>query len=232
MPTQSTTRLREYIGRRIDASERRSVPCVPPPPKPAAPHDETLADLVSASLLGDSAAWARLVARLERVVWKAVNMMTTEDSIRQDAFAATWLRLVERLDTIREPEKLPGWLTTTSTNEVRQLLRHRSRQHVHVDWSAPGSPSTVTTTAEGDHERDLVRDETREVVRRAFALLDEDCRELLTILVLSDPPLSYRDAAEALGRPIGSLGPSRNRCLQKLRGHLAAQHGGQDVLGR
>ena len=192
-----------------------------------------MAGLVAASLRGDTAAWERLVARLERVVWKAVNMMTTDDSIRQDAFAGTWLRLVERLDTIREPEKLPGWLTTTATNEVRQLLRHRSRQHVHVDWSAPGGPiSVLTATGEGDHERELVRDETSEVVRRAFAVLDEDCRELLTVLVLSDPPMSYKEAAEALGRPVGSLGPSRNRCLQKLRGHLAAQQGGGEVLGR
>src|SRR5262245_21702635 len=79
---------------------------------PASP----LADLAKASLEGNTVAWQALVRRLERVVWKAVNMMTTDDEVRKDAFAATWLRLVERLNTIREPEKLPGWLTTTATN--------------------------------------------------------------------------------------------------------------------
>ena len=197
-----------------------------PPDADAAPRGESLADLVTASLAGDTAAWQRLVQRLERVVWKAVNMMTTDDAARQDAFAATWLRLVERLDTIREPEKLPGWLTTTATNEVRQLMRHRSRHHVHVDWSAPSGVFGLLTEAgatDGDHERELVRAETRRTVRRAFATLDDDCRELLALLVLSDPPISYKEASELLGRPIGSLGPSRNRCLQKLRATLDAQ---------
>jgi len=203
---------------------RRSLGQVPHDPNAAAAAP-TLADLVAASLAGDTGAWQQLVIRLERVVWKAVNMMTTDDAARQDAFAATWLRLVERLDTIREPEKLPGWLTTTATNEVRQLLRHRSRGHVHVDWSAPSGIFSELTAAggEGDHERELVRAETRRTVRRAFASLDEECRQLLTMLVLTDPPISYKEAAELLGRPIGSLGPSRNRCLQKLRSVLAGQ---------
>ena len=165
--------------------------------------------------------------KLERVVWKAVNMMTTDDEVRKDAFAATWLRLVERLATIREPEKLPGWLTTTATNEVRQILRHRSRQQVSVDWSAPpdvfGS-LLADTDSDGEHDRDMVRDEVRSTVRRAFAALDEECRQILTVLVLADPPLAYKDASEALRRPIGSLGPSRRRCLDKLRSTQTMQH--------
>lgn len=185
----------------------------------------SLTELVTSTLDGDTSAWPQLVRRLERVVWKVVNMMTTDDAVRQDAFAATWLRLVERLDTIREPEKLPGWLTTTATNEVRQLLRHRSRQHVHVDWSAPTGVFGLLATAgasDGDHERELVRAETRRTVRRAFAMLEEECRELLTLLVVGDPPMSYKEVSDHLGRPIGSLGPSRNRCLQKLRALLDA----------
>jgi DNA-directed RNA polymerase specialized sigma24 family protein len=61
------------------------------------------------------------VGRLERVVWKSVNMMTYDHEVRDDAFAATWLRLAERLESIREPEKLSGWLATTACNEVRQI---------------------------------------------------------------------------------------------------------------
>lgn len=178
-------------------------------------------DLVDGSLAGSSAAWRALVTKLERVVWKAVNMMTTDDDIRKDAFAATWLRLVERLGTIREPDKLPGWLTTTATNEVRQIIRRRSRQQVTVDWSAPPSVFAGLLAdagdADGEHDRELVRDEARSTVRRAFGSLDEECRQILTVLVLADPPLPYKDASEALNRPIGSLGPSRMRCLEKLR---------------
>lgn len=186
-------------------------------------HDATLAELTEASLAGDTAAWVALVRRLERVVWKAVNMMTTDPDVRTDAFAATWLRLVERLSTIREPEKLPGWLTTTATNEVRQILRHRSRQQVMVDWSDPQDGLAVAldaakaATGDHDHERAMVRDELAADVRRAFWALDEECRQIISILVLQDPPLSYAEAGDLLGRPVGSLGPSRRRCLDKLR---------------
>ena len=189
----------------------------------------SLVDLTAAAVAGDSGAWEWLVRRLERVVWKAVNMMTTEDEVRTDAFAATWLRLVERLDTIREPEKLPGWLTTTATNEVRRILRHRGRQNVSVDWSAPPTVFTdlLRDTSVDEHDLDLVRSETSRAVRLAFEALDVDCRQILTVLVLEDPPLSYREASELLQRPIGALGPSRRRCLEKL-----GSIGGFDTVDR
>lgn len=190
----------------------------------AAPHrDATLAELTERSLDGDAAAWAELVRRLERVVWKAVNMMTTDPDVRTDAFAATWLRLVERLRTIREPEKLPGWLTTTATNEVRQILRHRSRQAVQVDWQDPEDGLAMVLDAaranatDHDHGRSMVREQLAADVRRAFHALDEECRQIITVLVLADPAPSYAEASEVLGRPVGSLGPSRRRCLDKLR---------------
>jgi RNA polymerase sigma factor (sigma-70 family) len=193
---------------------------------------ESIPDLVAASLDGDTAAWQRLVKRLERVVWKSVNMMTTDGEVRKDAFAATWLKLVERLDTIREPEKLPGWLATTATNEVRQIVRQRNRRDLHLDWSAPSAIEgglTEVTSAE-DSARNLVRSEAQTAVRRAFSTLDDDCRQLLTVLVLSDPPMSYKEASDALGRPIGSLGPQRQRCLDKLRATPAMREWVADEL--
>ena len=196
---------------------------MPGHPHTVPPRDATIAELTERSLAGDASAWAELVRRLERVVWKAVNMMTTDPDVRTDAFAATWLRLVERLDTIREPEKLPGWLTTTATNEVRQILRHRSRQAVRVDWQDPedGLASALDATraaaADHDHGRGIAREELSAAVRRAFQALDEECRQIIAILVLTDPAPSYAEASELLGRPVGSLGPSRRRCLDKLR---------------
>ena len=106
-----------------------------------APDDE-LADLVAGALAGRATAWNALVERLQRVVWKSVNMMTTDHEIRDDAFAATWLRLAERLHSIREPEKLPGWLTTTVANEVRQILRQRGRDHLPMS-GVGGSDDTL-----------------------------------------------------------------------------------------
>lgn len=186
--------------------------------------ERSLADLVADAVAGNQAAWSALVERLHRVVWKSVNMMTFDPEVRDDAFAATWLRLAERLDSIREPEKLPGWLATTACNEVRQILRRRDRQHVSLtDLRSPGGSGELVDTLSGDdgeHARYLVVAEQRAEVRAAFARLDENCREMITVLVLADPPLPYDEAAERLGRPIGSLGPSRRRCLDKLKSLL------------
>lgn len=193
--------------------------------------DQPLELLVAGALDGRSAAWDALVSRLERVVWKSVNMMTTDREVRDDAFAATWLRLAERLDTIREPEKLPGWLATTSCNEVRQIVRQRARQHTSIteSWASPGGVGDLLDTLtddDGDHARELLADEQRQTVRSAFGRLDENCREIITVLVLADPPLPYDEASEVLDRPIGSLGPARRRCLEKMRTFLDHTDGG------
>lgn len=194
--------------------------------------DQGLDSLVAGALDGHSAAWDALVSRLERVVWKSVNMLTSDREIRDDAFAATWLRLAERLHTIREPEKLPGWLTTTSCNEVRQIVRQRGRQHLSLNESFGSSSDGAgdlidsLTADSGEHADGLIAGETHRDVRTAFAQLDATCRELITVLVLADPPLGYDEASELLGRPIGSLGPSRRRCLDKLKS-LLDHHAGE-----
>ncbi len=199
---------------------------------PAFSPDQDLEVLVAGALGGHSAAWDALVARLERVVWKSVNMLTSDREVREDAFAATWLRLAERLHTIREPEKLPGWLATTSCNEVRQIVRQRGRQHASLNESF-GTPGggvgdliDTLTVDTGEHADGMVADEQHGDVRAAFAQLDEACREIITVLVLADPPLAYDEASELLGRPIGSLGPSRRRCLDKMKSLLDHHPGG------
>lgn len=191
---------------------------------------DELSALVERALDRDERAWQALVHGLERVVWKAVVMMTVDPEVRNDAFAATWLRLAERLPTIREPEKLPGWLTTTATNEVRQIVRQRG--HDHVPFSGlPGNDDggfgllDQLSDDAGDRADELVAAERRRDVRDAFGRLDDGCREIITVLVLADPPLPYDEASERLGRPIGSLGPTRGRCLDKLKTLLDTQPG-------
>lgn len=194
--------------------------------------DQPLDTLVAGALAGHSAAWDALVVRLERVVWKSVNMMTYDREIRDDAFAATWLRLAERLDSIREPAKLPGWLATTACNEVRQIVRQRGRQPVSLtqSWASGetgvGDLLETLTDDDGEHAERLMADENRRLVRDAFARLDEHCREIITVLVLADPPIPYDEASDRLDRPVGSLGPARRRCLDKMKLLLEPTEGG------
>ncbi len=194
-------------------------------PAGASPEPEPFGSLVERALDGDRTAWTHLVERLQLVVWKTVNMMSVEPDVRDDAFAATWLRLAERLNTIREPEKLPGWLATTAANEVRQIRRQRRRLTVGLTPQAveqagrkqsqtTGSAESSGTDDPGD--RAVSNDEHRRV-RSAFRLLDPVCQEVLSVLVMTGEPVSYEVAGEQLQRPVGSLGPTRRRCLDKMR---------------
>lgn len=194
-------------------------------PASVSTEPEPFGPLVERALNGDRTAWIHLVERLQLVVWKTVNMMSVEPDVRDDAFAATWLRLAERLNTIREPDKLPGWLATTAANEVRQIRRQRRRltvgltsqaveQAVHKSASSTGSPDSSGT---GDPSERVVSSDEHRRVRSAFRLLDPVCQEVLSVLVMTGEPVSYDVASEQLQRPVGSLGPTRRRCLDKMR---------------
>lgn len=185
--------------------------------EPVAEKEPSLTELVERAQRQDAEAWRQLVVRLERVVWKTVNIMTPDHHLRQDLFAATWLRLAENLGKIRDPERLPGWLAATATNEARSALRKQSR--VILTGSdpneAPHAASNQTTDRTVDEE--LLKHEFQLAMRAAFGKLDVLCQQLLTLLIVQDPPMSYAEAELHLGRPHGSLGPTRGRCLEKLK---------------
>jgi RNA polymerase sigma factor (sigma-70 family) len=167
-------------------------------------------DLVVRALAGDRDAWTQIVHRYERVAWKVLTGFDLSPEDRNDVFASTFFRLFERLASIREPEKLPGWIATTTRNEALTLLRSRARE-TPVDTfadeaSAPGS----------EPDARMLDLELRAALRIAFASLPDECRDLLVLFTV-DPPLTYDEIAEITGRPRGSLGPSRARCLERLR---------------
>jgi RNA polymerase sigma factor (sigma-70 family) len=145
------------------------------------------------------------------VVWHAIAGFDIPNEDRKDAFASTFHRLYERLDTIREPAKLPGWVATTARNEVRTMLRSRWR-------TGPIDELDLRLVAvDADEDRRLLADELKAAVNEAFATLRPECRELLRLL-MCDPPVPYATIADLLGMPHGSIGPTRQRCLERLRG--------------
>lgn len=167
-------------------------------------------DLVPRAIDGDHAAWESIVARLQRVVWHAIAGFDLSAADRQDAFAATFFRLSERLATVQQPQKLPGWVATTARNEVLTLLRARRRLTPTdpADMALPASPATSDDS--------LLDDELHRAVHSGFAALPPRCQELLRLATL-DPPLSYAEIGQLLGMPHGSIGPTRQRCLDQLR---------------
>jgi RNA polymerase sigma factor (sigma-70 family) len=172
-------------------------------------------ELVAAAAGGDQGAWDCLVERYGRVVWAVARSHRLSDADAADVSQTTWLRLVEHIDRIHEPERLGGWLATTAQRESLRLLRYSRREVPFLDEAEePGSPDL-------DPEAQAVaRDEGAEL-RAAYATLSERCQALLRVVAVT-PLGSYAEISAALGIPVGSIGPTRSRCLDQLRAKLAA----------
>lgn len=180
------------------------------------PDDVAL--LVTAAGSGDQLAWDALVRRYAGLVWSVARAYGLGDADAADVCQATWLRLVEHLDSVREPGAVGAWLATTARREALALFRRRPVVALPdtdgaelADTRPP--PWHATLTEERDRE-----------VWRAFATLSAHCQAVLRLLVV-EPVESYAVAAAALNMPIGSLGPTRARCLAALRPQLGAYVG-------
>lgn len=171
---------------------------------------ESLTSLVERARNGERDAWSSLVTRLERVVWKTTYAFDVSSYEREEAFQNVWLRLLEHLGSIVDPERLPGWLATTTRNEVLALLR-RQRRLVPTDQAIePNLPPNAPA------EERLMDSELLEAVRAGFRRLQPVCQRLLRLLT-TDPPLSYAEISALLDTTVGYIGPTRQRCLRSLR---------------
>lgn len=174
------------------------------------------AHLVAAAAAGDRGAWDAIVSEFAGLVWAVARSLRLSAADAADVSQVTWLRLVENLDQIRDPQALGSWLATTARREAINLLRRRREVPVpESDWARPA----------GEHDpppwQALLHRERDRELWQAFRLLSARCQEVLRLLVL-EPAVSYAAAAAALEVPIGSLGPTRARCLATLRGFLRA----------
>lgn len=174
------------------------------------------AELVVSAAAGDQQAWDQLVDRFAGLVWHVARGHRLGDADAADVVQTVWLRLVESLPRLREPAAVGGWLATTTRHECLRVLRASARE-VADDTAAmldlpsrEASPEAVLELAEDQH-----------LVRRALDRLSERCRTLLRALAYS-PDDSYADVSASLGVPVGSIGPTRSRCLQQLRRELIA----------
>ncbi len=173
-----------------------------------------LTELVSRAANGDGAAWNAIVDRFSSLVWATARAHRLSRDDAADVAQTTWLRLVEHLDRIREPERLGAWLATTARHEslrvIRRSTRERSSDEVDL-FEAPADDALDAVLVDPDRDGALWR---------AFAALSERCKSLLRLLMADEEP-SYEEVGAALGMPVGAIGPTRGRCLEKLRGHVA-----------
>jgi len=170
--------------------------------------------LVKGAAGGDQAAWDALVARYTNLLWSVARGYRLDRGDAADVVQVAWLRLVEHLPRLRDPERVGAWLATTVRRECLQVIAQR-RRGVTVDDDVL---DRLPDTADPVDAALLAAEEVRELWA-AFARVPERCQRLLRIL-MADPPPSYSEAAEALEMPVGSIGPTRARCLDRLRDML------------
>jgi RNA polymerase sigma factor (sigma-70 family) len=173
-------------------------------------RDAELVVLVRNALDGDESAWSQIVDRFEGLVWATTRAHRLPQAAAADVTQTTWLRLVESLDRIKEPARLGAWLATTARRECLRHIRLRGRE-IQVD-----DESFFEAPTEEPLDRRIIDRDQYDELWRAFARLGERCQALLRLISAPDPP-SYEEIGAALGMPIGAIGPTRSRCLEKLR---------------
>ena len=168
---------------------------------------------------GDQAALREVVTELNPLLWRVARAQGLAAEEAADVVQTSWLELLRRLHEIRSPQALTSWLVTATRREAWRV-REQGRRH------APGAADGLDAIPDaGPRPGDqLLTDERDQALWRAFRLLPDRCRELLRIVAQVSRP-DYTAVAEALGMPVGSIGPTRGRCLAKLRDLLAADPG-------
>ena len=168
------------------------------------------ASLVGKAAQGDQRAWDDLVAAHTSLLYAVARSFRLDQADANDVVQTTWLRLVEHLDRIEDPARLVGWLVTTARREALRVLRRGNRERPAAEDSALDRADDAPPVDTG-----LLVDESNRAVWAAYRELPERCRQLLRIAVYE--PRAYDEISELLGMPVGSIGPTRRRCLTQLR---------------
>ena len=166
-------------------------------------------ELVAAAINDDRTAWDDLVNRYAQLVFANARAVGADRALAHDVGQVVWMRLLTRLETIREPAKIRGWLAIVARNTAREELSRR-RPTTSLDEFLE-QPDETTPLPE---DAAILGDQVS-VLKSAMHTLTERCRELLTLLYSAQ--MSYEEIVVATGTPIGSIGPTRQRCLSQLR---------------
>jgi RNA polymerase sigma factor (sigma-70 family) len=185
------------------------------PEREVAKFDAAL--MVQRAAQGDQRAWERLVNQYARLIWAMTRDFKLSESDAADVSQATWLRLLEHIDRLDHPDRVGSWLAATARNECLRSLNARKKVVlVQDDDTLRGDATSAREVDEG-----LLADERAADVRRALSHLPLRWQQLLQML-MADPPATYAEISDRLGLPVGSIGPTRGRCLEMLRGLLEA----------
>jgi RNA polymerase sigma factor (sigma-70 family) len=177
-------------------------------------NPEEIAELVKLAAAGEREAWDALVRRFNGLIWAIVHKHRLSLADSQDVTQVVWLRLLENVSSLRDPSRVGGWLAATARHECLRLIRLGNRTIPTVnellESETVPEPSPEDIVATSEHQR---------AVFKTIRMLDQRCQQLLE---LSAYQLPYQVISELLDMPIGSIGPTRGRCLDQVRELLRA----------
>jgi RNA polymerase sigma factor (sigma-70 family) len=179
--------------------------------------DPVVTALVTRARNGDTQAWHAIVERYASLIWSICRRYRLGDADAEDVSQNIWLNLVRHLDTVRDPAALPGWLAITTRRECDRKVRAAAGPHAArylLDAEILADQRAVPA------DQELLEAERHAALREVFAALPPSNRQLIAMLT-ADPPVPYTEISARLGIPVGSIGPTRRRCLDKVRRHPA-----------
>jgi RNA polymerase sigma factor (sigma-70 family) len=191
----------------------------------ARPGDETLVGRATSAFehfrAGDRAAFDELVAVMTPLMWRTARGAGLDTTTAEDVIQTVWMVLLRSADSIRDGQSVVKWVLTSTRREAWRVSR-RSRsdqQRSGAVFGVDAEEAMDLPTAPMPEEQVFADDRQRRLWQHVGAL-PERCRQLLGVIAFADRP-DYSHLAEALGMPVGSIGPTRGRCLAKLRVLLA-----------
>jgi RNA polymerase sigma factor (sigma-70 family) len=173
---------------------------------------QVVIELVTRANNGDRQAWDALVDRYTPLIWAICRRYRLDRDDAEDVGQLVWLRLLEQLENIRDPAALAGWLATTAQRECLRVVRTRRPHPAGYVSDARDDPDNPA----GPAEQELLAAERDAALREALARLPASCQRLIALL-RADPSVPYAEISTQLGIAVGSIGPYRGRCLEKLR---------------
>lgn len=178
--------------------------------------EDEIARLVQAAARGSQTAWNDIVTEFEGMMWAVTRAHRLSDTDCADVVQSTWLRLLERLGDIKDPGRVGAWLATTARRECLRVLRNARREVLCGDASDEQESAGETLDAA------LLSAERNDALWRCFGRLRESDQALLRLL-MADPRPTYQEISAGTGMPVGAIGPTRARALDRLRRELDHQ---------
>jgi RNA polymerase sigma factor (sigma-70 family) len=201
--TAATTTYASYAPAPEDARQARD--------------DQAVTDLVACARRGSGPAWNALIELYAPLISSICRRHRLDRVDAEDVSQSVWLCLVAQLDKIREPAALPGWLATTTRRECVRMVRTEHGPHAVIcaldEENLPDPRAEVA-------EQELLAAERQAALREAITHLPPACQQLVAELTM-DPPPPYAEVSARLGIPVGSIGPTRSRCLDRMRRYPA-----------